>query len=159
MANNKTKLTKSGYKALVEERKHLLEVTLEEIKQQLVEARSQGDLSENADYDAARDRQAETEGRIKQIEDILANSEIIDEKKSTKRVGLGSTVKILNLKTEKEVEYTIVDTVEADPFKNWISQASVLGAAMMGKSVNDIVEVKAINAYQIKILEIKVMSI
>ena len=83
---DKQKLTKAGYKKLQEELKYLVDVAREEVKRQLAEARAQGDLSENADYDAARGKQAEVEGRIKEIENILANAEIIEEgKASTKR--------------------------------------------------------------------------
>ena len=152
----KTKLTKAGYKKLQDELRNLIDVVREEVKVQLAEARAQGDLSENADYDAARDRLAEIKDRIKEIEDTLANSVIIEDKpKNSKKVALGSTVRIKNLSTEKEFEYTIVDTVEADPFKNFISQDCVVGASLIGKSVGDIVEIKTANPYKIEVLEIK----
>ena len=82
---DKQKLTKAGYKKLQEELKYLVDVAREEVKRQLAEARAQGDLSENADYDAARGKQAEVEGRIKEIENILANAEIIEEAKQALR--------------------------------------------------------------------------
>ena len=88
----KTKLTKAGYKKLEEELRYLIDVVRDEVKRQLAEARAQGDLSENADYDAARQKQAEVESRIKEIEDILNNSEILEENSKGNRVGLGSTV-------------------------------------------------------------------
>ena len=99
----KIKLTKEGYKKQEERLRFLIEVERENVKVQLAEARAQGDLSENADYDAARGKQAEVEGRIKEIENILANAEIIEEgKANSKKVGLGSTVTIRFLENNKE---------------------------------------------------------
>lgn len=155
----KRKLTKSGYKALEEELRDLIDVKLPECKKQLSEARAEGDLSENADYDAARALQAEIEGRIKQIQEILNNAELIAETKSgSKKVSLGSTVVLKDLGTGEKDEYTIVDTVESDPFKGWISHSCVLGSAILGKSVGDKVEIKAQEPYMVEILEIKVLD-
>ena len=154
---DKQKLTKAGYKKLQEELKYLVDVAREEVKRQLAEARAQGDLSENADYDAARGKQAEVEGRIKEIENILANSEIIEEgKTSTKKVGLGSTVTIKFVDNGKEVSYMIVGTVESDPVNGKISNSCPLGEALVGKNVGDIVEVKAIKTYKVEILKIEI---
>jgi transcription elongation factor GreA len=153
----KTKLTKAGYKHLEEELRTLLDVTRDEVKRQLAEARAQGDLSENADYDAARGKQAEVEGRIKEIENILANAEIIEEgKTNSKRVGLGSTVTIRFLENNKEASYMIVGTVESDPVNGKISNSCPLGEALTGKSAGDIIEVKAIKTYKVEILKIEV---
>ena len=150
---DKQKLTKAGYKKLQEELKYLVDEAREEVKRQLAEARAQGDLSENADYDAARGKQAEVEGRIKEIENILANSEIIEEGKgSTKKVGLGSTVTIKFVDNGKEVSYMIVGTVESDPVNGKISNSCPLGEALVGKNVGDIVEVKAIKNYKVEIV-------
>lgn len=152
-------LTKSGYKALEDELRHLIDVESVEVKTQLAEARAQGDLSENADYDAARDRLREVKDRIKEIEDTLANAVIIEDKpKNAKKVALGSTIRVKNLSTEREAEYTIVDTVEADPFKNWISQDCLVGSCVIGKTVGDIVEIKSANPYKLEILEIKFLT-
>ena len=154
---DKQKLTKAGYKKLQEELKYLVDEAREEVKRQLAEARAQGDLSENADYDAARGKQAEVEGRIKEIENILANSEIIEEgKTSTKKVGLGSTVTIKFVDNGKEVSYMIVGTVESDPVNGKISNSCPLGEALVGKTVGDIVEVKAIKTYKVEILKIEI---
>ena len=154
---DKQKLTKAGYKKLQEELKYLVDVAREEVKRQLAEARAQGDLSENADYDAARGKQAEVEGRIKEIENILANAEIIEEgKASTKKVGLGSTVTIRFLENNKEASYMIVGTVESDPVNGKISNSCPLGEALVGKTVGDIVEVKAIKTYKVEILKIEI---
>ena len=153
----KTQLTKEGYKKLEDELRNLIDFVREEVKKQLAEARAQGDLSENADYDAARGKQAEVEGRIKEIENILANSEIIEEgKTSTKKVGLGSTVTIRFVENGKEASYMLVGTVESDPVHGKISNSCPLGEALVGKTVGDIVEVKAIKTYKVEILKIEI---
>ena len=155
---DKIKLTKAGKEELERELRHLIDDVREEVKRQLAEARAQGDLSENADYDAARNRQAEVEGRIKEIEDILSNFEIIDDEKASKRksdkVGLGSTVTIRFLETGKEAKYMIVGTVESDPFNNKISNACPLGEALIGRAVGEIVEVKAKKNYKIEVVKL-----
>ena len=154
---DKQKLTKAGYKKLEEELQYLINEAREEVKRQLAEARAQGDLSENADYDAARGKQAEVEGRIKEIENILANAEIIDEgKTSTKKVGLGSTVTIRFIETGKEASYMIVGTVESDAVNGKISNSCPLGEALVNKNVGDIVEVKANKTYKVEILKIEI---
>ena len=151
----KTKLTRAGYKKLEEELRTLIDVTRDEVKQQLAEARAQGDLSENADYDAARAKQAEVEGRIKELEYILNNAEIIEENnKKGNRVALGHTVTLKFLETGEEKEYTIVGSVESDPFNGKISNSCPLGAAIVGKAVNDVIEVKAQRTYKVQIVKI-----
>ncbi len=156
--SDKVQLTKAGKEELERELRNLIDVVREDVKRQLAEARAQGDLSENADYDAARNRQAEVEGRIKQIEDILSNFELIDDEKNSKRKGdkvsLGSTVTIRFLETGKEAKYMIVGTVESDPFNNKISNACPLGEALIGKSVGDIVDVKAKKNYKVEVVKI-----
>ena len=155
---DKIKLTRAGKEELERELRYLIDEAREEVKRQLAEARAQGDLSENADYDAARNRQAEVEGRIKEIEDILSNCELIDDEKASKkkgdRVALGSTVTIRFLETGKENKYMIVGTVESDPFNNKISNACPLGEALIGRSVGDVVEVKAKKNYKVEITKL-----
>lgn len=152
----KTKLTKDGYKQLENELRELIDVTREDIKKQLEEARAQGDLSENADYTASRARLAEVEGRISQIEEILSNAEIISESsKNASKIALGSTVAVRYLETGKEFTYKIVGTIESDPFAGKISNASPLGEALIGKSVNDIIEIKGKNTYRVQVLKIE----
>ena len=152
----KQQLTKAGYQKLEEELRNLIEVVRDQVKQQLAEARAQGDLSENADYDAARNRQAEVEGRIHQIEEILSNAVIIEEdhKRKTNRVALGSTVTIKFIDNGKTESYMIVGTVESDPFNHKISNACPLGEALVGSSVGDIVEVKGKKTYKVEIVKI-----
>ena len=155
---DKVKLTRAGKEELEKELRYLIDEVREEVKRQLAEARAQGDLSENADYDAARNRQAEVEGRIKEIADILSNHEIIDDEKSSRkkegRVALGSTVTIRFLENGKEGKYMIVGTVESDPFSNKISNACPLGEALIGKVVGDVVEVKAKKTYKVEIVKV-----
>ncbi|MCQ2087592.1 MAG: transcription elongation factor GreA [Bacilli bacterium] len=153
----KTKLTKEGKQKLEERLRFLIDVERENVKVQLAEARAQGDLSENADYDAARGKQAEIEAEIKQIENTLSNCEIIDSTKaSTKKVALGSTVTIRNVDFNTESTFTIVGTVESDPVNGKISNACPLGEAIIGKSVGDIVDVKAVKQYKVEILKIEI---
>ena len=150
----KTKLTKAGYKKLEDELRYLIDVVRDEVKLELAEARAQGDLSENADYDAARGKQAEVEGRIKEIENTLNNCEIIEENAKSNRVALGSKVLLKFVETGKEAEYMIVGTIESDPFAGKISNTCELGEAILGKTVGDIVEVKAGKSYKVEILRI-----
>ena len=157
MATEKIELTKEGEAKLTKELRHLIDIDRPEVLDQLAAARAQGDLSENADYDAARNKQAEVEARIKEIENILANAEIIEEgKASTKKVGLGSTVTIKFVDNGKEASYMIVGTVESDPVNGKISNSCPLGEALVGKNVGDIVEVKAIKTYKVEILKIEI---
>lgn len=152
---SKNELTKEGYKKLEKELRQLIDVEREKVKVQLAEARAQGDLSENADYDAARDKQAYVEARIKEIENILNNSVIIDEnKKNANKVALGSEATIRFLESGKEATYKIVGTVESDPIHGLISNACALGEAIVGKQVNDIVDVKGIKNYKVQIIKI-----
>lgn len=154
----KTQLTKAGYKKLQEELRYLIDVEREQVKTQLAEARAQGDLKENADYDAARSKQAEVEAKIKQYEDILNNYVLIDESsKKNNRVSLGSTVTLRNVETGREDTYMIVGTVESDPFNGKISNSCALGQAIIGKTVGDIVDIKANVNYKVEILKIVVL--
>lgn len=150
----KNKLTKAGYKKLNDELRQLIDVEREKVKAQLAEARAQGDLSENADYDAARDKQAEIEARINEIEYILNNSELIKEDAKTSKASLGSSVVIEFIETGKQSEYQIVGTVESDPMNGKISNSCPLGEAIIGKQVGDIVDVKAIKKYKVRIVKI-----
>lgn len=153
---NKIELTKEGEEKLQKEYRHLIDVDRPEVIEQLTVARAQGDLSENADYDAARNRQAEIEARIKEIEDILANAKIIDgNSKGGKVVSLGSTVEIKDLSDNSVATYTIVGTVEANPIKGLISNVSPLGHAIVGKRVGDECVVRVSQEYKVLILKIE----
>ena len=148
-------LTQEGYDEIKEELNYLINEKRPENIIAIKEARALGDLSENADYDAARNEQAEIEARIKKLEAIIENVEIIEEV-STDAVGLGNTVKIAYVDDEDDLdEYKIVGSQEADPFESKISNESPIAKALMGQKVGDIVSVESPNGnYEIKIVEI-----
>ncbi len=152
-------LTKEGEEALKAEYRHLIDVERPQVIEQLQAARAMGDLSENADYDAARNKQAEIEGRIKQIESILAEATVINDNKKSKEVKISNTVTFVELATNNEVTVKIVSSIEADPLSSddvlKISNVCALGDALVGHKVGDVVTVAANKPYEIKILEIK----
>lgn len=146
-------LTAEGFLALEEELNELKTVRRPEIIQAIKDARAQGDLSENADYDAARAEQAQIEAKIKELEYRLEHSEIA---KSTSKgtICVGSTVTVVD-EDEDEEEYKIVGSVEADLFNNKISNESPLGQALMGHKENDTVTVCSPNGeYTLKVLKV-----
>ena len=149
-------LTQEGYDEIKEELNYLINTKRPENIIAIKEARALGDLSENADYDAARNEQAEIEARIKKLEAIVDNVEIIEEV-STEAVGLGNTVKIAYVDDEEDLdEYKIVGSQEADPFESKISNESPIAKVIMGKKVNDIVSVESPTGnYQVQIISIK----
>ena len=147
-------LTSEGFLELEEELNNLKNVRRPRVIEAIKDARAQGDLSENADYDAARNEQAEVEGRIKQIEFMLANAQII-EKSSNHTVDLGSTVTISYVDDDEEDVYSIVGRMEADPFENKISNESPIGKAIIGKKEGDTINVESpTGSYQIKIVKV-----
>lgn len=147
-------LTAAGYVELEEELNDLRVNKRAENVQAIKEARSHGDLSENSEYDAARDEQAKIEARIQELEYKLEHATIIDNKDKT-TVNVGCKVKILYVEDKEEDEYTIVGSLEADPFENKISNESPIGAALIGKKVGDTINVDANGStYDVKILEI-----
>ena len=154
--SNKVYLTNEGFLEIEEELNHLKEVKRPEVIKALKDARALGDLSENADYDAARNEQAQVEGRIKELEILLEKAELI-EKKDTDSVGLGTTVKIKYIEDDDDVEeYRIVGSKEADPSNNKISNESPLAKAVMGHKVNEECIVESPNGnYKVLIMEIK----
>ena len=158
MANSKTVyLTQEGLDELKKELDNLINVRRPENIQAIKEARSLGDLSENADYDAARNEQAVIEGRIKTIEKMLENVSIIT-KAATDKVALGTTVSIkyVDDDEDEEDEYKIVGSQEADPFESKISNESPIAQALLEHKVGDIVTVESPNgSYQVEITEIK----
>ena len=155
MAEEKFYVTEEGLKDLKNEYDTLVHTTRNEVIEDLKAARAQGDLSENADYDAARDKQAQVESRIKELEYMIKNASIISEKKGVKSVRLGSTVTILEMDTKHKQTFTIVGSVEADPLNGKLSNASPLAAAILEKKVDSVVTVDVDSPYQVKIVEIK----
>ncbi len=152
---NTVYLTQEGLDELKAELDNLINVRRPENIQSIKEARSLGDLSENADYDAAKNEQAQIEGRIKTIEKMLENVSIItDIPKDV--VGLGSTVSIKYIEDEETDEYKIVGSQEADPFESKISNESPIAKAILNHKVGDIVTVESPNgSYEVEITEIK----
>ena len=147
-------LTALGYAELEEELNDLRVNKRAENVQAIKEARSHGDLSENSEYDAARDEQAKIEARIQELEYKLENATIIDASDKSK-INVGCKVKILYVEDNEEDEYQIVGSLEADPFENKISNESPIGAAIIGAKVGDVVSVAANgSSYDVKILEI-----
>ena len=157
--DEKIVVTKEGYEELVNELDRYLHVVRQEVIAELQEARAQGDLSENADYDAARDRQARVEARIRDLEVMIANAQIIDEKeskKSKRNVKLGSTVTILDMDSNEEETYTIVGSVEADPLNGKLSNLTPLAMSILDSKVGDTCTVSNVEEpYKVKILEVK----
>lgn len=151
----KFKLTKEGLATLQKEYRYLLDEVRPEVTEELVEARSLGDLSENADYDSARERQGRVETRILEIEAILSNYEIIGRKRTSKFVQVGSFVTVKDHKLNLIDKYEIVGGIEADPLKSRISFESPLAKAILGKKVNDLAIVETLKPYQIEIINIE----
>lgn len=156
MATKPTMLTEEGLRNLEEELESLKGEKRKEIAEKIKVARSYGDLSENSEYDDAKNEQAIIEARIATIEAILKTAVIIDESNtSTENVHLTSVVTIEMLNTGKRVSYRIVGSNEADPREGKISDESPVGKALMGKSVDDVVEVETPGGVVgIKIIEI-----
>lgn len=150
---NKVVLTANGYLELEAELNELKQVRRPEVIKALQEARAQGDLSENADYDAARNEQAQLEARIKELEYKLEHSEIAENKNSDV-VNVGSKV-VVAYDDGEEDEYQIVGSLEADPFNNKISNESPIGKAIMGHRKDELVDVESPNgSYQVKIVSV-----
>lgn len=136
--------TQEGYDLLVKELNYLKGEKREEIKEAIALARSFGDLSENAEYDEARNEQAKTEARISELEQLIENAVIVDEASiDTSVVNIGSTVLVYDLDEKEEIEYNIVGSIEADPFSNKISDQSPIGRAVVGNKAGTTVSVEA----------------
>ena len=135
-------LTQEGYDKIVEEHEYLVTVRRPEVSDHLKEAKSYGDLSENAEYDAAKEEQAELEARISRLEYMMRNAKIVsDEDVSMEHVNLGLSVRIRDLADDEEYTYKIVGITDADPLNGLISNESPVGKALLGKKVGDHVEV------------------
>ena len=136
--------TQDGYDLLVKELQYLKGEKREEIKEAIALARSFGDLSENSEYDEARNEQAKTEARISELEALIENATIVDEAAiDTSIANIGSTVLVYDLDEKEEIEYSIVGSIEADPFTKKISDQSPIGRALVGNTEGDVVTVEA----------------
>ena len=156
MAREEVLLTREGYDKLVAEHEELVAVRRLEVAERLKEAISYGDLSENAEYDAAKNEQAELEEKILRLETMIRNAKVIDESEiSSDRVNLGQTVKVQYLDSDETEEYTIVGSNESDPFEGKISNESAVGSALIGTGVGEEVSIEIPDGIiHLKILEI-----
>ena len=156
-AEKKNILTYEGLKKLEDELEDLKVVRRKEVADKIKEAREQGDLSENAEYDAAKDEQREIEARIEELEKILKNAEVVDEDEvDLDKINIGCRVKLLDVEFNEELEYKIVGSTEANSLKGKISNESPVGKALIGAKVGDsvVVETQA-GAFTYKVLEIQ----
>lgn len=136
-------LTRAGYEKLTEELERLKTVKRREFSRAIGEARAHGDISENAEYDAAKDAQAMNEKRIAELESKLAQARILDDENIPKdEVLIGATVKLEDLDTQEELEYTFVSEVEADYTQNKISVVSPVGKGLLGRKLGEVVQIK-----------------
>ena len=138
MDNKKNILTYAGLKKLEDELEQLKVVKRKEVSQKIKEAREQGDLSENAEYDAAKDEQRDIEARIEEIEKILKNAEVVvEEEVDLDKISIGCKIRILDCEFDEELEYKIVGSTEANSLKGKISNESPVGVALMDKKVGE----------------------
>ena len=157
MAEKKNILTYAGLKQYEDELQNLKVFRRKEVAQKIKEAREQGDLSENAEYDAAKDEQRDIETRIEQIEKILKNAEVVlDEEIDLNKISIGCVVRVLDIEFDEEEEYKLVGSSEASSLQNKISNESPIGRALIGAQVGDIVNVEApAGVVQYKVLSIQ----
>ncbi|GFI11816.1 MAG: transcription elongation factor GreA [Lachnospiraceae bacterium] len=156
MSEKKNLLTYEGLKKLEDELQDLKVVKRKEIAQKIKEAREQGDLSENAEYDAAKDEQRDIEARIEQIEKILKNAEVVvEDEVDLDKISVGCKVKVLDVEFEEEEEFKIVGSSEANSLGGKISNESPVGKALIGAKVGDTVQVET----QAGMIEYKVLEI
>ena len=142
MAEKKNILTYEGLKALEDELQDLKVNRRREVAVKIKEAREQGDLSENAEYDAAKDEQRDIELRIEDIDNILKNAEVVEEDVDVNVINVGCQVKLRDLEFDEEMEYKIVGSTEADCLNGKISNESPVGLALIGSKVGDKIEVE-----------------
>lgn len=157
MTDKKNILTYAGLKKLEEELQDLKVNKRREVAQKIKEAREQGDLSENAEYDAAKDEQRDIEARIEEIEKILKNAEVVDEDEiDLEKINVGCKVKVLDMDYNDEIEFRIVGSTEADSLQHKISNESPVGKELIGKKKGDIAKVEIPNGIaSYKILDIQ----
>ena len=156
MEKKKKLLTYAGLRALEQELEELKVVKRKEVAQKIKEAREQGDLSENAEYDAAKDEQRDIEARIEELENILKNVEVVDEEEvDLDKINVGCAVKVYDITFDEEMDFKIVGSTEANSLEGKISNESPVGHALIGKTVGDMVDVETqAGLMQFKVLEI-----
>ena len=157
MEAKKNILTYEGLRKYEDELHELKVVKRKEVAQKIKEAREQGDLSENAEYDAAKDEQRDIEARIEELEKILKNAEVVvEEEVDLDKISVGCQIKIVELEDNSELTYKIVGSTEANSLKGKISNESPLGKALLGAKIGDVVTVEApMGELQYKVLEIQ----
>lgn len=157
MADKKNILTYEGLKKLEDELQDLKVNKRTEVAEKIKEAREQGDLSENAEYDAAKDEQRDIEARIEEIEKILKNAEVVDEDEiDLDKISVGCKVKVLDLEYDEEITFKIVGSTEADSLSNKISNESPVGKELIGKKKNDEIKVETLAGFtSYRILDIQ----
>ncbi|MCI9570713.1 MAG: transcription elongation factor GreA [Lachnospiraceae bacterium] len=157
MADKKHILTYAGLKKYEDELQDLKVNRRREIAQKIKEAREQGDLSENAEYDAAKDEQRDIEARIEELEKLLKNAEVVvEDEVNLDRINVGCQVKVYDMEFEEEMEFKLVGSTEANSLQNKISNESPVGRALIGKKVGEIADVETqAGIIQYKILDIK----
>ena len=160
MAEKKNILTYAGLKQYEDELQNLKVVKRKEVAQKIKEAREQGDLSENAEYDAAKDEQRDIELRIEELEKLLKNAEVVvEEEIDLEKINIGCKVKVYEIDEEEEMEFRIVGSTEANSLQNKMSNESPVGQALLGKKVGDVVDVETqVGVIQYKVLEIQRVS-
>ena len=157
MQEKKNILTYEGLRRYEDELQELKVVRRQEVAQKIKEAREQGDLSENAEYDAAKDEQRDIEARIEELEKILKNAVVVvEDEVDLDKINIGCMVKLLDVEFDEELEYKIVGSTEANSLKGKISNESPVGKALMGKQVGETVVVETQSgSFSYKILEIQ----
>lgn len=157
MEGKKNLMTYEGLKQLEDEIQELKVVRRKEVAQKIKEAREQGDLSENAEYDAAKDEQREIEARIEEIEKILKNAEVIvEDEVELDKINVGCRVRVFDFEWDEEDEFQIVGSSESNSLKKRISNESPVGSALIGHKVGDVVQVETLNGtIELKVLEIQ----
>jgi transcription elongation factor GreA len=157
MAKQITSVTEAGFKKLKDELDYLKNVKRREAAERVGEARSYGDLSENSEYDDAKNEQAKVEAQIAELEETIAHVKIVNhEDINTNVANIGLTVKVLYIDDEEEVEYSLVGSREVDVLNNKISDQSPIGKAIMGTKAGDIIKVDIPNgSIQLKILDVR----
>ena len=160
MAEKKNILTYAGLKQYEDELQNLQVFKRKEVAQKIKEAREQGDLSENAEYDAAKDEQRDIEARIEELEKLLKNAEVVVEDEiDLDKINVGCKVKVKDLEYDEDMEFYIVGSTEANSLQNKISNESPVGQALIGKKVGDVVDVETqVGVIQYEVLEIQRVS-
>ena len=155
MAETKYKMSRERYEEIAKELEYLQTVREKEVADQIREARSYGDLSENSEYDEAKTEQGKLYSRIAEYKNLLENAEIVDSAAGTGTISIGSRVRVLDMEYNEEEEYQIVGSQEADSQKNRVSDESPIGRAMVGRQIGDVIVVEAPGgSFEYKILDV-----